>query len=209
MIRVKPEALVRMGIAVGAWSHAADAVSRETSAITKRLVEDVQREVQLRCRHVESLEAEMRGARDEVRDRSARELREATAAAEGARRGLRLATEAHHKAQAVTRRTGEATAGRVPRARDDLERSLAALAAFSGPGHARAQLLSMITRAVASNVVDAANETSDQLTAHMPDRVGDPLSAALAVGAELKGNWVLYSHTPEFIMLKVKGGRNR
>ena len=201
--RVSPEALMRIDTAIRGWAETAEGVSRQAAALTKRLADDAQEEVRQKTRRVSELEAALRKARGEAREAIESELLVATPALERARRGLRLATEAQRSAQGVGRRIGESTGSRVPGASADLRRRMAALAAYSGGGHAYARLAGMVTRAVASHTVDMMSQASDQVTSHMPDHVGEPLSTGLVLGNEVKNNWALYSHTPEIVALNI------
>ena len=198
MTRVSPEALVRINLAIREWAKAAEGASQQAIALTKRLADDAQEEVRQKSRRVDELEAALRTARGEAREAIARELRVATPALERARRGLQQATEAQRTAQRLERRIGESTGSRVPKASDDLRRRLAALA-----GYSRARLAGMVTRAVASQATEMMSAASDQVTSHMPERIGDPLSAGLVLGNEVKNNWAFFSRTPEMVALKM------
>jgi hypothetical protein len=197
VIRVSPEALVRIDVAIGQWAKTAEGVSRQTTMLTKRLADDAQEEVRQKLRRVDELEAGLRTARGEARAAIARELRAATPALERARRGLQMAKEAQSDAQRLERRIGESTGSRVPKASADLRRRMAALASYS-----RVRLGGMVVRAVASQTTGLASEASDQLTSHVPERIADPVSGGLVLLNEVKNNWAFYSRTPELVALK-------
>lgn len=127
MARTSSKAVADLDSAVRAWGEAAHDVSREASAGVKRLVADIEAEVQARTRRVAALESEIATAGGEARARLARELQAATTALERGRRGVRQAKDAERRMQVLQRRLNEATNTRVPRASAVLKRKLAAL----------------------------------------------------------------------------------
>lgn len=131
MARTSSKAVADLDSAVRAWGEAAQDVSRKASASVKRLVANVETEVQARTRRVASLEAEVAAARGEARTRLARELQAATTCLERGRRGLRQAKDAERRMQVLQRRVNEATNTRVPRASAVLKRKLAALERYN------------------------------------------------------------------------------
>lgn len=221
MARTSTKALADLDSALRAWGEAAQEVSSKASASVKRVVADVEREVQARARRVAVLESEIAVARGEARARLARELQAATSALERGRRGVRQAKDAERRMQVLQRRMSEATGTRVPRASQALRHKLRALTAYSsvptagtatssgsGDHSSQAQicmrLIPMVARAVVTEAVDAAAHTGDQTTAHLPERLQDPVSLGLAAFGELHSNWDLYSHTPEMFATRVR-----
>jgi hypothetical protein len=131
MARTSTKAVADLDSAIRAWGEAAQDVSRKASTSVKRLVADVEKDVQARTRRVAALESEIAAARGEPRARLARELQAATTALERGRRGLRQAKDAERRMQVLQRRVNEATNTRVPRASAVLKRKLAALEKYS------------------------------------------------------------------------------
>lgn len=220
MARTSTKAVADLDSAVRAWGEAAQDVSRKASASVKRLVADVEAEVQVRRRRIAALEAAIASARGEARGRLARELHGATTALECARRGQREAKDAERRMQVLQRRVNEATATRVPGASTSLRRKLRALSDYesvpvpsashgAAAGNASraqtyARLAKMIGLAMVTEGADALAQTGEQATGRMPGRLQDPASVGLAAFHELRSGWDVYSHTPEMLALRAR-----
>jgi hypothetical protein len=215
--RTSSEAIAKLDSALHAWAATAGDVARKANASAKQLVAVAESEVTARAKRVATIEAALASARGEARARLTRELQAATVSLEHGRRGLNLAKDAERRAQVLQRRVAEATDTRVSRASKSLQHKIRALADYkavptpsSNASHAGAsrahqylQLGKMIGLAVASQTADALGQTADQATTRMPDRVGEPLSAAGALFHEIHGNWDVYRLTPEFLAMHV------
>jgi len=126
-----PEAVAQLEAALRAWASTATGLVRQSAAATSAVVAQAEAAVRARIAKKTAIEAALRAAREDAeRARLSRELRDATAALECAKRGLGKATGAARSAQVLERRIDESGSSRVPDATRSLARKLSALADY-------------------------------------------------------------------------------
>ena len=130
-----PAAIAQLDASLRAWSSSAIGLVRQTTAATSAVVTRAEAAVRKCSANQSAVEAALSSARDEEdKTRLQRDLREATAALESAKRGLATASDAARSAQLLERRIGDSATGRVPDATRSLSKKLEALADYRDTG---------------------------------------------------------------------------